>query len=238
MKTGHFFSMVLLLVSIVIPIHLFGQENDQGRPEMRWDVNKEFDKNGNILRYDSSYIFHWKSPGADAFNHDSLFSAFPFFFRSNPDCSAQKYDSLFSDHPGLFPDPFDDEFFFDFSYKHHPFIFRFPSFPDLDEPDPMNSPFFFSDSMFSMPFQDPFLDDLFIRRFFDWPLNDSIHSWHYMPFPFYLSFPDFDEFFKESNKLIEKYFNEHLFYLDTIPSAPNQYTPPGTRKKPYKEIDI
>lgn len=238
MKTRHFFSQLLMISSMIIPLNLSGQGNEQGKPEIRWDVNREFDENGNILRYDSTYTYYWKSPGMDDFNYDSLFFNFPSFFWKGPYGNHFDFDSLFSEYHEFFPDPFDEGFFFDFPFGHDPYIFSIPGFPDMDEFTPFNHPFFFSDSLLNMPFQDPFYNGSYIRRYFDWPSNDSIHSWHHAPLPFSDPFPGFEEFFNERNEMIEKYFNEHPFYMDTIPHTPNRYIPPDTRKKPFKEIDI
>ena len=131
MRKRHFFIPFLIIGCIMISANLSAQENDSIKPEIHWDVNREYDENGNILRYDSTFTYYWKSPGMDDFNCDSLLSNFPSFFWKGPHMNHLYFDSLYSEYLGSLPDYFDEGFFFKFPFGYHPFIFHFSRKPDL-----------------------------------------------------------------------------------------------------------
>tara|TARA_X000000950_G_scaffold134422_1_gene167368 strand:+ start:3285 stop:3704 length:420 start_codon:yes stop_codon:yes gene_type:complete len=81
---------VLVLVFFLISNSSFSQlevyvdtiKNDS--PNESWNVNKSFDKNGNIVQYDSSYSYSYSSTG-EYLNIDSLITNFGINnFFSNP----------------------------------------------------------------------------------------------------------------------------------------------------------
>lgn len=73
-----------------------GQKKDQqkeqisGTPQTSIKVNKEYDKNGNIVRYDSTYSYYYSNIKNDTVKQDSIFNLFRNQFN-------QKY--LFSNEP-------------------------------------------------------------------------------------------------------------------------------------------
>jgi hypothetical protein len=91
------------------------QDKDTGlktNPDIKWEVRKEYDENGNLIYYDSSCVQSWKhfdfpGPGTGhAFDDfDSLFKLRPFAF------GPIWMDSFFPD--SLFPNAFKpfEEFF-------------------------------------------------------------------------------------------------------------------------------
>ncbi len=81
-------------------------------PQEKSVVNKEYDENGNLIQYDSTYVWQWNSDSTFSFPMDRNF-AFgnhfpPFFDEFNTDSIFQKFG--FSNKDMLMP--FDDEDFF------------------------------------------------------------------------------------------------------------------------------
>ena len=64
-------------------------------------MNKEYDENGNVIRYDSSYTYSW-SGNPDEINTDSLMRNFGFSFNQGIGIG----DEFFSDIPEFFRSPF------------------------------------------------------------------------------------------------------------------------------------
>ncbi|WP_233268027.1 hypothetical protein [Algibacter sp. L3A6] len=77
---------VLLLVVAFLSINCSGQKSEDKkveiteieRPKGAWKVDKEFDENGNLIKYDS--IYSWSSSnnmeGLSAMDRDSLMRSF------------------------------------------------------------------------------------------------------------------------------------------------------------------
>lgn len=86
------------------------------KPKSNFTVNKEYDKDGNLIRYDSTYSYYYSNIADDTVMRDSIFNQFRQQF-------SQSYS--FSD------DPFFSEFYFEDSllpydfYKHDFFTQRF-----------------------------------------------------------------------------------------------------------------
>lgn len=99
MKTGSNKSRLLLLfVLILLTLPGFAQKNTESnsesnnQPNVDIKVNREFDKDGNVIRYDSTYSWSWTSGGEQFFPtelfNDSLHS---FFFNQNKDFFGETY---------------------------------------------------------------------------------------------------------------------------------------------------
>lgn len=100
-----------------------GQEQDKSgalplksQPKTNIKVNKEYDKNGNLIKYDSTYSYYYSNIEGDTLLRDSIFDQFRTHFN-------QKY--FFSEEP-FFHDLFfqDSLLNFDF-YKNDFFSKRF-----------------------------------------------------------------------------------------------------------------
>lgn len=111
---------ILLLVVGLLSLGCGGQDNETKKnkkeetktgvtkePKATWNVNKEFDENGNLIRYDS--IYSWSSNDAynnhRLFNTDSLMQTFKSGFENKGFENAFVLDSIFSQHV------FNDHFF-------------------------------------------------------------------------------------------------------------------------------
>jgi hypothetical protein len=80
------------------------------KPKISYKVNKQVDKNGNIIKYDSTYSYIYKGIGGKGFsaiNSDSLISNFNSYFNSNPFKLFNENNTLMFNN-NLF---FNDEFF-------------------------------------------------------------------------------------------------------------------------------
>ncbi len=83
---------------------------DAPKSEVR--VNKEYDADGNLIAYDSTYSSFYSSHNADPAVMDSLFRDFrPGFNRRFPFMSDPGFNDLFFRDSLLYPDFFHDDFF-------------------------------------------------------------------------------------------------------------------------------
>ena len=58
---------LIFIVAMLLSIYGFAQ-----KPQIRYKVNVERDSNGNIIRYDSTYVMTWSSNGQNPVDIDSL----------------------------------------------------------------------------------------------------------------------------------------------------------------------
>ena len=83
------FSFLVLFFLIIInssfsQLEVYIDTTKNESPNESWNVNKSYDKDGNITQYDSSYSYSYSSTGENL-NIDSLISTFGmnnFFFKS------------------------------------------------------------------------------------------------------------------------------------------------------------
>jgi hypothetical protein len=86
-----------ILAAILFSSGCFGQANDKGnldvkpnKPKTSIKVNKEFDKDGNLIRYDSTYSYSYSNNDIDPLLSDSVLNAFKdqfnksYFFSNEP----------------------------------------------------------------------------------------------------------------------------------------------------------
>lgn len=82
-------------------------------PEGTWKVDKEFDEDGNLIRYDS--IYSWSSTDVNELaqkNPDSLLKSFRSkFYRNFSKFDDQRFEDLFADDSLFAHRLFDDDFF-------------------------------------------------------------------------------------------------------------------------------
>ncbi len=84
------------------------------QPKGAWKVDKEFDENGNLIRYDS--IYSWSSKGTlndfASLNKDSLLNSFESkFYRNFSQFKDQGFDNIFSQDSLFSKSFFNDDFF-------------------------------------------------------------------------------------------------------------------------------
>ena len=83
-----------------------------GAPKTEVRVNKEYDANGNLIAYDSTYSSFYSSHNTDPARMDSLFRDFkPRFETRFPFMTDPGFNDLFFRDTLLYPDFFHDDFF-------------------------------------------------------------------------------------------------------------------------------
>jgi hypothetical protein len=206
----------LLLAMAVMVYAQEGEEEKSNKPEILWNVQKEYDENGNIIRYDSSYSFYYSSPGLS---------------NNFPDSIRQYFDFSFPDFSG------DDPFMIS-PFDQFPFDEPLPPsgrFPHSDtESDSLFSEFFHLHP-FEHFFEDPFFDQFFNDEFFK---EDSI-AFNLHADPFFSPFiPDPRDMFRKQHELMEKFFEWHNVPPDSLDFDRQYWNAPPARKKSLKELEI
>ncbi len=147
--------MIIVLVISVVGFSLACAQNNRTKPEEKTIVNKEFDEDGNLIQYDSTFVWSWSGDSAFQFE----FPMNDFFAGKNfPDFDEMFADSVFGNH---FNHPF-----FDFKqFDNNEFFGQFENqFPDSTFSHHFE---FFGDSAFVFPFsfENSFGNDFFSKDF-------------------------------------------------------------------------
>jgi len=223
-------AILCLMCSFIMLNPLFGQEQDEqnsNKPEVRIDIQKEYDENGNIIGYDSTYKWFWSGKEITTMNFDSIFEKFhndfdhwngnsernhfgPFGNFHYPGGQWNDIDSsLYADLDHLFDEGFMDRF--NFNYDHFPF--NDSTITSHFDFDPNGTPLEEFDQKFNM---DDFLGN---QELFE-QLNRNQEA--YME--------RFKEYQKEHQLLIEKYFGDPADKNDSdVKMDQNKYAP-GNKK--------
>lgn len=83
-------------------------------PKVDIKVNKEFDRNGNIIRYDSTYTYIYTYPNGnkETINIDSIFNSFrPYFFDRGIDLMQKPFIDFFDSDSSFQQHFFDHDYF-------------------------------------------------------------------------------------------------------------------------------
>jgi len=200
-------ALLCFVCSFIVLSPVLAQENeDKSRndPDVQIDVKKEYDEQGNVIGYDSTYSWYWHGQHFDDF-HDSVFSHWRDCFNPHANYWNHLDSSLHS--------YFDDEWFERFHFDPP----QMPNFHHLDSP--------FHDSL-GISFHN-FKD---MHRFFE-----EFDIEEYIPDEKYFKefnqkhsefMERFDEYQKEHQQLIEKYFKQPYQKEENNPDAePNKYSP-------------
>ena len=109
-------SLVMFLMLIpLITLQVWAQKKS---PEEKSIVNKEFDENGNLIQYDSTYVWQWNSDSTMNFSFDDNFAfgkEFPEMFNGFFNDSIFEQFGLLHDHQ--FQPFIDEEFFRHFQHS-------------------------------------------------------------------------------------------------------------------------
>jgi len=90
------------------------QDTLKNNPKIDIKVNKEYDDNGNVIRYDSSYTYIYTHPSGktEELNIDSIFGSFkPFMFNRGFDLMKDPFNRFFEEDTFYQRHFFDDDFF-------------------------------------------------------------------------------------------------------------------------------
>jgi hypothetical protein len=83
-----------------------------GNPRPTIKVNKEYDKDGNLIRYDSTYSYYYSNSGKNLLMSDSVFNAFKDHFNQSYFFSNEPYfEQFFFDDSLMMSDFYKDDFF-------------------------------------------------------------------------------------------------------------------------------
>ncbi len=129
------------------------EDTVKNNPTIDIKVEKEYDENGNIIRYDSSYryIYTYPNGNSEELNMDSIFESFrPYFFDHGFDIMHDPFNRFFDEDTFYQRHFFDDDFFMQ-RFENEMFRFeemmremdslrnrflreQYPDFERLDEP--------------------------------------------------------------------------------------------------------
>ena len=85
------------------------------KPKEKWDVKKEYDEFGNLIKYDSIYSYSYSNIEGDTIqvNLDSIMNSFRGYFKENTPFKWNQHFSYFPQNDSLFMnDFFKDDYFF------------------------------------------------------------------------------------------------------------------------------
>lgn len=129
------------------------EDTVKNNPKIDIKVEKEYDENGNIIRYDSSYTYIYTHPNGNSeeLNMDSIFESFrPYFFDRGFDIMHDPFNRFFDKDTFYQRHFFDDDFFMQ-QFENEMFRFeemmqkmdslrnrflreQYPDYEQLDEP--------------------------------------------------------------------------------------------------------
>lgn len=138
-----FGSLLSIYLLAILPFSLFAQQEDENEnqakdPNVRIRVSKEYDENGHLIYYDSTYIYK---------KHFNNYDVFPFSFHSSSDSIGVIFDF-----------DFDEDFLYDVETMMEKAMRQLQEFEarhryHLDEDD-------FLDELFNDPiFNEPFFEE-------------------------------------------------------------------------------
>lgn len=85
------------------------------KPKEKWDVRKEYDEFGNLIKYDSIYSWSYSNIKGDSLhvNLDSIMDAFRIYFGDRPSFKLKEEFFYFPKNDSLFINEFfEDDYFF------------------------------------------------------------------------------------------------------------------------------
>ena len=192
MKRFVFMMFVILLVGGIAYSQSDKTKKKKNLPQEKVTVNKEYDENGNMIGYDSSYVYSWSGDttmtdfpgdmdisgffnwGGGFLDNDSAFSIDPFGGLDN-----HTFENFFDHFHQMFPDSLNQDFY---SYRN----------------DSITQ--FFGDSTNVYEFKKGM-----INPDFHWQLSDSSMINFFSEPEFYFQG---DSIWKKHQKLLEKHFKD------------------------------
>lgn len=115
----------LLAVAIFLGlINCWGQNKEKdtvmiNQPNTDIKVNKEYDDNGNLIRYDSTYSYSYSSDGTDSLMSDSVMNIFKEHFNKQFLSSDDPFMKDFFFPDSISKDDFFDDDFFTKRFREH-----------------------------------------------------------------------------------------------------------------------
>lgn len=98
------------------------KEQDTIKPKESWDVKKEYDEFGNLIKYDSIYSYSYSNIKGDSIkvNLDSIMNSFRGYFEEISPFRMKDRFSYFPQNDSLFMNDFFREDYFFSQWKQHP----------------------------------------------------------------------------------------------------------------------
>lgn len=90
------------------------QPPGKDQPHISWKVNKQYDENGNLIGYDSTYTYQYTNVEGDSvsLDADSVMNSFHSYFDQNfPDLWQGQFHNGFPNDSVFYRDFFNDDFF-------------------------------------------------------------------------------------------------------------------------------
>lgn len=82
------------------------------KPQIAIKVNRQYDKKGNMIGFDSTYTSYYSNISGDTTKMDSLMGSFDHYFKKNHSSFFRnQFDPLFFNDSTRYPDFFHDDFF-------------------------------------------------------------------------------------------------------------------------------
>jgi hypothetical protein len=96
------------------------------KPKEKWDVKKEYDEFGNLIKYDSVYSWSYSNIKGDSLkvNLDSVMDSFQLHFQNWSNYKMNDYFSYFPKRDSLFMNDFFMEDYFFKNWQSHHFEFE------------------------------------------------------------------------------------------------------------------
>lgn len=129
-------ALLCFIGSFIILSPVLAQDSDttgSNDPEIRINVQKQFDDQGNVIGYDSTYTWYWSGKEISDLDFDSIFEQFNYKFDHLGDCFKKDHFQPFGyfQHPGWQWDDKDsswtsglDEFFDEFNENRDDYLDR------------------------------------------------------------------------------------------------------------------
>jgi hypothetical protein len=120
------------------------------QPKGSWKVNKEYDENGNIMRYDS--IYSWSSSGnLKGFDNDSIFNKMQSMMQKRFSMFQSPNRLSFSEHDSIMKRFFSNDFFKD-DFFSNGMSLGMPNMDDMiKHMDSMRAQFFNDNNRYIIP---------------------------------------------------------------------------------------
>ncbi len=95
-------TVLVLFIATLANLTYAQDKNDNSEPDERIEVNKEYDEQGNLIRYDSIYSYSSTNSTIDRRHLDSIFKGF------FPNDNSSFFGNSFGINDFVFPDHFMD----------------------------------------------------------------------------------------------------------------------------------
>ncbi len=112
-------SLIVIILTLTFSVVSCGQTTEKEtitskesiEPKIDYKVNKKYDKNGNLIRYDSTYTNYYSNIDKDTLMNDSIFKRFNEYFSTKDPFNNHFFDDFFKQDSYPEDDFFTKDFF-------------------------------------------------------------------------------------------------------------------------------